>query len=57
MFEGAGAVMDFRTFTRREGCTYDEADALAWQLAQMRARKIYEALRPSPRWQRKAIAP
>ena len=49
--------MDFRTLTRREGCTYDEADALAWQLAQMRARKIYEALRPSPRWQRKAIAP
>lgn len=49
--------MTFAQFTRRERCTYDEVDALAWQLAQMRARKLYETLRPSPRWQRKALAP
>ncbi len=49
--------MTFRQFTRRERCTYDEVDALAWQLAQMRARQLYTALRPHPRYQRKAIAP
>jgi hypothetical protein len=51
------ARVAFRDFTRRERCTYDEADALAWYLSQLRARKLYETLRPSPRWQRKAIAP
>lgn len=49
--------MTFHDFTRREACTYDEVDALAWHLAQMRARQMYELFRPQPRWQRKAIAP
>lgn len=49
--------MTFPELTRRERCTYDEADALAWHLAQLRARKTYEQLRPSPRWKREAIAP
>lgn len=49
--------MGFREFTRRNKCTYDEADKLAWHLAQMRARKVYEHLRPQPRYKREAIAP
>lgn len=46
--------MTFRTFCKRNACTYDEADALAWQLAMMRARALYEQFRPSPRYMRKA---
>lgn len=49
--------MSFAEFTRQHKCTYDEVDSLAWHLAQLRARRIYEQLRPSPRYQRKAIAP
>lgn len=49
--------MTFRDFTRREQCTYDEVDKLAWHLVQMRARRAYEHLRPQPRYKREAIAP
>lgn len=49
--------MMFHTFTRKHRCTYREQDALAWHLAQIRARKIYDRLRPSPRYQQEAIAP
>lgn len=49
--------MDFNTFCRSHKTTYDEKDALTWHLAQIRARKIYEQLRPQPRWPRKVQAP
>lgn len=49
--------MNFHQFTRKYKCTYDEADKLAWHLVQLRARKAYEQLRPSPRYKREAIAP
>lgn len=31
-----------------KGCTPDEREQLAWHLAQLRARKTYEALRSAP---------
>lgn len=46
--------MTFRQFCRDQGATYDEADALAWHLAQMRARALYVSLRPQPRYSRGA---
>lgn len=49
--------MTFSDFTRRHCCTNDEKDALAWHLAQLRARQIYQALRPSPQYVRGRIAP
>lgn len=38
----------FNDFCRRERCSYVERDALAYHLAQARARKLYKQLRPSP---------
>ena len=46
--------MTFDAFCRRNDCTYDERDKLAYHLAQMRARRLYERLRPQPRYQRGA---
>lgn len=40
----------FRSFCEKHAVTYREADALAYRLAQMRAQRLYELLRPSPRW-------
>lgn len=42
--------MVFDEFCRKNGCTYFEKDALAWQLAMLRAHAIYRQLRPQPRW-------
>lgn len=44
--------MTFALFCRAQRTTYAEKDALAWHLAQMRARRIYERLRPQPRYSR-----
>lgn len=47
--------MTFDAFCRRQHCTYDERDALAWQLAMIRAQSLYRQLRPQPRYQRDQV--
>lgn len=45
--------MTFDEFCKREKADPFERDKLAWHLAMLRARALYEALRPQPKWQRR----
>ena len=53
----ARVSITFDELCRREKATYAERDKLAWYLAQMRARTLYERLRPQPRYSAGKVAP